>query len=353
MNLYYKSKQILSYCKSLFSAKRKFFTLVKAIKRAKKQNPHISFFVLTPTHTNLGDHAITYTFLNIFKSLNIAIFSLSFQELCLLKAKNHLNIMNGNPIFINGGGNLGTLWPNLELVMRCVISSNPNSTITILPNTIFYSNSEKDFSELNISKQIFNSHSHVKIFARERYSYEFMKNHYNDVELCPDIVLSLNQTQNLKREGCLLCLRQDKEKTLTKHDLDIITEQLKHLFSNNIKHTDTHSTKPFPPQMREEKINEKLTEFSESKLVITDRLHGMIFAAITSTPCIVLNSLSPKVIGSYEWIKNCPYVEFCDDITNLCNIYHSITKKPANYTNSHLEKYFNHLKDVIKLSAEN
>lgn len=55
-----------------------------------------------------------------------------------------------------------------------------------------------------------------------------------------------------------------------------------------------------------------LNEFRRASLVITDRMHGMIMAAITNTPCIVMESLDKKILGSYEWIKKLEYIQFVD-----------------------------------------
>lgn len=41
----------------------------------------------------------------------------------------------------------------------------------------------------------------------------------------------------------------------------------------------------------------KYIKFRECELVITDRIHGMIFAAITGTPCIALSNY--KIKGTY------------------------------------------------------
>ena len=48
---------------------------------------------------------------------------------------------------------------------------------------------------------------------------------------------------------------------------------------------------------RKIQIELKLKEFCSAELVVTDSLHAMIFCAITGTPCIVLNSKSPKLKG--------------------------------------------------------
>lgn len=59
-------------------------------------------------------------------------------------------------------------------------------------------------------------------------------------------------------------------------------------------------------------------------LVITNRLHGIIFSAITETSCIVVNSLSHKIAGCYEWLQGCSYIRFADDTDSvlklMCNL---------------------------------
>jgi len=47
-----------------------------------------------------------------------------------------------------------------------------------------------------------------------------------------------------------------------------------------------------------------LNDFSSSKLVVTDRLHGMVFAALAGTPCVVMGNCNYKVKGIYNWIEN-------------------------------------------------
>ena len=51
-------------------------------------------------------------------------------------------------------------------------------------------------------------------------------------------------------------------------------------------------------------------QFESSEWIITDRLHGMIFAFITRTPAIVIPNNNHKIGSCYEWIKNCGYIFF-------------------------------------------
>lgn len=81
--------------------------------------------------------------------------------------------------------------------------------------------------------------------------------------------------------------------------------------------------------------------------MITDRLHGMIFCAITGTPCVVINSKSPKVRDCYEWIKDLDYIQFCDDIDNLSAAMQTVSKGSHRYDNSKLLPYYEELKTDI------
>jgi pyruvyl transferase EpsI len=70
--------------------------------------------------------------------------------------------------------------------------------------------------------------------------------------------------------------------------------------------------------MRDEQLQAKWQEFAASRLVITDRLHAMIFAVITGTACIAVDNKSKKVSGVYEWLQDVPYVHYCDSPAQVC-----------------------------------
>jgi len=49
----------------------------------------------------------------------------------------------------------------------------------------------------------------------------------------------------------------------------------------------------------------------QAQVMVTDRLHGMIFGIITGTPCVVLDSGTHKVAQFYrDWLTDLPGVEF-------------------------------------------
>jgi len=314
-------------------------------------NPDAVFLIMTPEYNNIGDHAIALAETKMLNELGIKYIEISGKMLLFLKENSCLNIFHKRTIIFNGGGYLGTLWVNAEELFRKIIADNPKSKIVMLPNTIYYGESKKDSEYLKESTKIYNAHNHLVIYAREKFSYEFMKPLYKDVRLIPDVVISLDYSDNQKeRSGCLLCLRSDHEKTMQDDMLNSILIQVKDMFGSNFKYTDMLVDQMVSIKDRELNIHKKIDEFKGAELVITDRLHAMIFCAITETPCIVVNSLSPKVKGCYEWIKNLSYITFMDDVDNLKDIYNEIKNSTCEFDNSHLSPYYNMLKDdLIKI----
>ena len=94
-------------------------------------------------------------------------------------------------------------------------------------------------------------------------------------------------------------------------------------------------------KVRDELLENKFNQLKEHKLVITDRLHGMIFAAITETPCIAFGNFNHKISESYKWLKNLKYIQYCDDIDDLENQLAKIEKlvpEDIKYNNMFAEK---------------
>ena len=298
------------------------------IKKKYLFNRDIWFFLYTPTHGNLGDHAIAIAAENTFKRLNIDYYEISIEMLFEYRELGILNVFDKSNIVLNGGGNLGTLWMNCEQLTRDIIKCNPNSKIVILPNSFYYENTQWGHEQLEESIKIYNNHKKLFIFARELISFEAMREIYNNVFIAPDMVFSLDCPIdiNAQRSGILVCLRDDKEKTLPKNDRIKLDDEL-NTTKLTIRYTDTVLAHNIAKADREKYVYNKLDEFKKAQLVITDRLHGMIFSVITGTPCIVINSKSPKIIGCLEWVKDCDYVKYADSVENIPKLLSDLISK--------------------------
>lgn len=293
---------------------------LKYKKECKKKRKHEFLIFNTPVHSNIGDHAIIYAEYEMLAKFNCKAFEIPTRYESYYFAFLKKFVPNDAIIAITGGGFIGSQWLTEENLVNKVISTFKNHKLIIFPQTIYFKNDEIGNKELKKSIEIFEQAKDLNIFAREQKTYDFARNTYKraKVELVPDIVLSLN-TKNFQniRNGVLLCLRSDVEKNFSdknKNELRGILNKV----NIEITETDTVEKENISESERNVKIEQKLEEFSKSKLVITDRLHGMIFASITNTPCIVFGNYNYKVEGVYQWIKDIDKnIIFRKDLNNI------------------------------------
>lgn len=90
----------------------------------------------TPVYGNIGDHAIAQEVHRLCSSLNVSVFDnirggRLLPLYALFTPKNKL-------IFINGGGNMGSLWPIEEIKIRKAIKYFKNNRIIIFPQTVYF-----------------------------------------------------------------------------------------------------------------------------------------------------------------------------------------------------------------------
>ncbi len=314
--------------------------------RVKK--PEAVFLIMTPEHDNLGDQALALSETRMLSKLGIDYIELTGEKLDDIRRLGWLKVMNGRTIFFNGGGYLGTLWFYSEQKLRDILKENKRSTICILPNTIYYENDDWGKREREKSVHLYGAHKKLFLYAREKISFEQMRELYKNVKLMPDMVLTMDESQGQReRKGCLLCLRGDCEKTRTEEEEREVLRQAKTIFADDVGYTDMRAGYTVLPDDRERELSKKFKQFKEAQLVITDRLHGMIFCAITATPCIVLESKSHKIRGCYEWIRNLDYICFADSPSQIGQVYDRMCLKGMKYDNAHLRDYFAELEDDI------
>lgn len=328
------------------------FNKYEVICKKNRQNKYILFG--TPKHGNIGDHAITIAIYEFFKDLGKEIFEVSsFDRYYLLEyIKNSINTKD--VILVNGGGFMGSQWIEEEKMIRDVVSSFPNNKIVIFPQTVYYKDDEEGKNEFATSLKIYSNHKDLTICTREKKSYDFVNKNMKGVKVVfvPDIVLYLNQFRfNEKRENALLCLRNDPEKSVKNADVEKVENILK---DNKLEvfYTDTVINNLILKNDRYNIFENKLREFSKYKIVVTDRLHGMIFAALTNTPCIVFGNYNYKVKGVYEWIKDVPFIKFVENSVNIEEIVEKLINYDTNLNCKDLINKEDSFKELIDLFKE-
>jgi pyruvyl transferase EpsI len=240
-------------------------------------------------------------------------------------------ITSKDVIIIDGGGNLGILWESQDDKIADIVARFSENKIVIFPQTCYYGNEGLSGKRLEKNIAVYKNAKDLTICFRDRASFEFAKANFIDVKLvfAPDIVLSITNVKKQSNKcGVLLCFRQDREKIVEVGVENAVKEYLKRK-NISFKETTTVIKKRVTSINRKVELQKKWCEFSCSALVITDRLHAMIFAAITHTPCIALDNESKKVSGSYEWLSGLPYLCIAKDGDDVLEKIWEYYNKPA------------------------
>ena len=304
----------------------------------------------SPEHGNLGDHALAIASRNFlrdfFGEYDMLEFSGKQWDYCGTQIRQLIKPQD--IIFFVGGGYMGNIWPKESMRIRSILEDFSQNIIIFLPQTFFYFNDE--YAD---DATIWRSKKNTYFIHREKYSYEFFKNNVVTDEirnlLYPDLVLytKYNLSKNSRR-GVSICFRADKERILT----DDITKNIEEeLIQRQIpyKYVNTVLNENVAINERHDKIKAILDQISDTRLLITDRLHGMLFAVITCTPCIVFDNLTHKIKGVYQWIKDIPYVKlFEGNQINFELINEAYEEECQKAENSNYEEYFFEMAENIR-----
>lgn len=270
-------------------------------------------------YQNLGDMALTYAQKKFIEE------TLPGYEVMLFPSNqtySHIRALKrivgpGDIVTTIAGGNMDDVYPSLENARRFIVRSFPKNPIISFPQTIAFSDTRSGQRALRRSARTYRSHRRLTVFGREPQTIRLMKAGMPGVriEYTPDIVLSLkNEVPPQQRSGVLLSLRNDKEVLLTRRERTRIMEVLS-AKSEDILVRDTVDVtiEDCQPHTYEETLRRFWSLLSSRRVVVTDRLHAMIFCVITRTPAVVLPNSNHKIRGTYEaWLKDHSYIRFMD-----------------------------------------
>lgn len=316
------------------------------------KNEQCVYLLGTPTHCNIGDAAIAQAEKDFLNSCGLKVTEITVNEWKRYKQVIKKNI-KPTCILLHGGGNFGNLWPYEERMRQDIVTNLTAEEYILMPQT-FYLEQTTGLDDTDLFKQKYNN-NRFHLFAREKFSYEKMLEFFpkSKVFLTPDIVLFekdntiLTPNNKNKEVDVLMVLRSDREGIIEFDEKKNIVSVLnnRHLSFMN---TDMLYKEPvIAKEKRLDVIKNKLNEFSKARLIITDRLHGMVFAYLAGVPCIVLKNNNYKIDGVYDWLKNEPGIIM---LQNISDIEKAIDKViDINHFGSFDKRLFNNLKEEILL----
>lgn len=273
----------------------------------------------TPEFGNLGDHKISETEWEILLSMypRQIIHEITMNEYWECRDKLQKSIGHSDILVFHGGGNVGNLWPKSEYIRRNAFQTWREQKKIIMPQSICFTDDEEGKKELELTKKVY-SVPNLILACRDENSYRFAEQNLPCRSiLTPDTVMFHKPHRKwfIKQYGVVVCLRDDKEKALSDKDVQYIVSLSEKKFEN-VKRIDTVGEKQ-TKNSRSAALEKFMDQIRHAELVITDRLHCMIFCALEGVPCIALDNNYNKIAGGYQWLKNLEYIEYIQDMKKL------------------------------------
>lgn len=267
----------------------------------------------TPLHRNLGDHLIAESEKRMLERCHpgkvIEIPTEVFRE----NKEYLLQLSPKIPVYITGGGWMGSLWIEDELTLQNMLECFNRHKIVILPQTVYYETSDPTGAALlRRLCLVMKRCTDVTFCARDENSYEFAKENFplreNQILLVPDMALFYKAG---RKPVAGICLRSDREKALSDNEAEKLTAYLEERYI--LKPFSTMSEKRIPSWNRKRSIEKMISMIKDCDLIVTDRLHAMIYSVIAGTKCVAFDNRTGKVKGIYEkWLRNDPDILFLD-----------------------------------------
>lgn len=273
-------------------------------------------FIDLPYYSNIGDSLI-------WKGTETLLASLPYK--CLYRAScktfRHIDISENVIIIMMGGGNWGDLYLIHNEFRKRIVQSYPNNKIIILPQTVYYEGARN----ARYDAEVFRKHKRLTIFARDKYSYWFLKlfRFNKDIRLLPDMAFCIDRdwlrTYTLPSTGNnLLFKRLDKEGTKTdvisnlgEHDTsdwplytepDPLKAKLYTLINEGKnKEADDYAINVYLP----ERVKVGIEHISKYEKVYSNRLHGALLSILLGKETYIIDNSYGKNSQYYStWLKN-------------------------------------------------
>lgn len=306
-------KQKIRYQKNLFISKISKKKIEENIDFKKKK----AFIFEISINGNIGDQAISIAQYNYIKNMlsDFQIIEIPANDVYMYY--NHIRsiLLKEDIIMIQGGGNIGNLYLSAERARTFIIKKFKSNRVLSLPQSVFFTSDMLGKRELNRSIKVYEQNSNLFVFARDSDSFCFLNDilKHTKLSLCPDIVFSMDLVKNdLKSNKILTLLRNDIEKE-NNHNVENTIKIWADKNNVEICKSDTMKTSLGNTAFKNRDIHfeNMINEIIDSKVIITDRLHGMILSYLTGTPCIAINNSYKKVQKTYEsWLSDSEYISF-------------------------------------------
>ncbi|WP_157239751.1 polysaccharide pyruvyl transferase family protein [Catenuloplanes japonicus] len=274
-----------------------------------------------PAHDNAGDSLIHLGQMAHLRRLGLVVRYLADDRTYspTVLRKRH----PAGPIFIQGGGNLGDLWPLRQDFRERLLREHPDRPIVQLPQSMDF----RDRTRRSRASAAFHAHPDLTLLLRDETSLGRARDAFPGVrtEFCPDLAPGVGpQTRTGPvTHDVVLLMRTDGEQT-GNHRIVVPRGATTLRTDWGFRGTDRlrwdllrapSALARHVPSLRgplqgtvertfdaiaEHNVERARAVLSQGRVVVTDRLHAAVLGALMSIPVVALDNCSGKISAAYD-----------------------------------------------------
>jgi exopolysaccharide biosynthesis predicted pyruvyltransferase EpsI len=297
-----------------------------------------------PTHSNVGDHAIWLGERKLLSHIGLRpAYTASIRSLDWSVLK---SIPSEYPIVLQGGGNLGDLWPHHQALREEVVTRFPHRKVVQMPQSVWFTSKDS----LRKARRAFASHRDLTLMVRDDRSYHYVRDNFDlPALLCPDAALWAHpRNQSQPNFDVYALLRTDRE-----------TDETRQAVPPSLPHGDWLKREPLPrfaaaglgqrlalrarsrqmipgvtrvlsasfDSLSRHHLQRGVGLLSSGRVVITDRLHAHILCLLLGIAHVALDNSYGKVHGFIDtWTGASPLVHKATRLDLAIDVAHELAR---------------------------
>lgn len=316
----------------------------------------------TPRSTNLGDHAQVLCSMRWFQKNypdytvhEYSSFELMGHDAMLLECIAQ-NVGKDDLIFFQSGYNFTDMYPFQEIMHREAVRRIPGHRVVFLPQTIKFEQPYGTNAFVQESRALYAGNEDIYLLCRDQKSLETAAEALPGVKkrAFPDFVTTMIGTTELPqtdRTNVMLCVRHDRESSLTAAEIGQLTRQLQTL--GNVLVSDTTLTLTSPNIVRGNRarfIDQMLRDIRSCKVVVTDRYHGLVFSMVANTPVVLLKTIDHKITEGIKWFpaEMASHIRVAGSAEEAFALAEELAGEPEyRFDDFFQREYYDKLKDIL------
>lgn len=235
-------------------------------------------------------------------------------------------------LLLQGGGNFGDLWPNLQEFRERVVQSAIGRRIVMFPQTVHL----RDTSHMSEIMRIFEKHGDCYMLARDEATFDLLSAFDVEVRLCPDMAFAIDALPFIGSPSfqTVVMARTDKEVAATDRPVDAVDWNEKAVADYLLIQAGATANVPPGgarprPALAEaayrlhaiRRVVRGVTLLSRGEVLVADRLHAHVLAYLMGQPSVIVEDRTGKIVRVVKrWLPRDLVPSVCETFTEAISL---------------------------------